>query len=87
MGEWVTKTLWSRLWLPLKILGGWISVCVCVCVCLYVSFQIQLYQLPQSLEYVLKLTAEFDWKLSTWREKLNLHSFRYLHTLHGFLPQ
>lgn len=66
---------------------GCVCVFVCLCMCLYVSLQIQLYQLPQSLEYVLKLTTEFDWKLSTWREKLNLHSFRYLHTLHGFLPQ
>ena len=87
MGEWVTKTLWSLLWLPLKISGGWIRVCVCVCVCVSMSlFKYNCISCLRVLNHVLKLTTEFDWKLSTWREKLNLHSFRYLHTLHGFLP-
>lgn len=85
MGEWVTKTLWSLLWLPLKISGGWIRGYVCVCVCMSL-FKYNCISCLKVLNHVLKLTAEFDWKLSTWWEKLNLHSFRYLHTLHGFLP-
>ena len=40
MGEWVTKTLWSLLWLPVKISGGWICVCVCVSVCVSVSVSV-----------------------------------------------
>ena len=62
-------------------------VCVCVCVCVSMSlFKYNCISCLRVLNHVLKLTTEFDWKLSTSREKLNLHSFRYLHTLHGFLP-
>lgn len=51
----------------------------------FLSIPVQLYHLPQSLEQIQKLTTEFNQKLNTWKEKLNLHSFRNQHNPPGFL--